>query len=435
MLTDRYMRPEMGHIWSEQRKFETWLEVELATAEAEAEEGIIPVEAARELREKSKFSIERIDEIERQVKHDVIAFTEAVAENVGEAARFLHFGLTSYDVVDTALGLRLRESADLILSDIDALAEVLKKRAFEHKDTIMVGRTHGVHAEPMTFGMKLALWYAEMKRNRERVARAREQVAVGKLSGAVGTFAHLPLSIEEKVCAKLGLKPAAISTQVLQRDRHAEMLSALAIVASTLDKIAVEIRSLQRTEIREVEEFFSKKQKGSSAMPHKRNPVASEQISGLARVVRSNLQAALENIPLWNERDISHSSVERMILPSSFILTDHTLHRMTGIIDGLLVYPENMKKNLESMKGMVFSGQVLLELAKKGLSREEAYRIVQRSAMAVWEGKGDLKSLLAEDPDIQKWLSKDELEAPFDLDRQLKYVDTIYQRVFQSGSP
>lgn len=435
MLTDRYMRPEMGHIWSEQRKFETWLEVELATAEAEAEEGIIPAEAARELREKATFSIERIDEIERQVKHDVIAFTEAVAENVGEAARFLHFGLTSYDVVDTALGLRLRESADLILSDIDALAEVLKKRAFEHKDTIMVGRTHGVHAEPMTFGMKLALWYAEMKRNRERVARAREQVAVGKLSGAVGTFAHLPLSIEEKVCEKLGLKPAAISTQVLQRDRHAEMLSALAIVASTLDKIAVEIRSLQRTEIREVEEFFSKKQKGSSAMPHKRNPVASEQISGLARVVRSNLQAALENIPLWNERDISHSSVERMILPSSFILTDHTLHRMTGIIDGLLVYPENMKKNLESMKGMVFSGQVLLELAKKGLSREEAYRIVQRSAMAVWEGKGDLKSLLAEDPDIQKWLSKDELEAPFDLDRQLKYVDTIYQRVFQSGSP
>jgi adenylosuccinate lyase len=435
MLTDRYMRPEMGHIWSEQRKFETWLEVELATAEAEAEEGIIPVEAARELREKSTFSIERIDEIERQVKHDVIAFTEAVADNVGEAARFLHFGLTSYDVVDTALGLRLRESADLILSDIDALAAVLKKRAFEHKDTIMVGRTHGVHAEPMTFGMKLALWYAEMKRNRERVARAREQVAVGKLSGAVGTFAHLPLSIEEKVCAKLGLKPAAISTQVLQRDRHAEMLSALAIVASTLDKIAVEIRSLQRTEIREVEEFFSKKQKGSSAMPHKRNPVASEQISGLARVVRSNLQAALENIPLWNERDISHSSVERMILPSSFILTDHILHRMTGIIDGLLVYPENMKKNLESMKGMVFSGQVLLELAKKGLSREEAYRIVQRNAMAVWEGKGDLKSLLAEDPDIQKWLSKDELAAPFDLDRQLKYVDIIYERVFQSGSP
>jgi adenylosuccinate lyase len=296
----------------------------------------------------------------------------------------------------------------------------------------MVGRTHGVHAEPMTFGMKLALWYAEMKRNRKRVARAREQVAVGKLSGAVGTFAHLPLSIEEKVCAKLGLKPAAISTQVLQRDRHAEMLSALAIVASTLDKIAVEIRSLQRTEIREVEEFFSKKQKGSSSMPHKRNPVASEQISGLARVVRGNLQAALENIPLWNERDISHSSVERMILPSSFILTDHILHRMTGIIDGLLVYPENMKKNLESMKGMVFSGQVLLELAKKGLTREEAYRIVQRSAMAVWEGKGDLKSLLAEDPDIERWLSKDELGAAFDLDRQLKYVDTIYQRVFSS---
>jgi adenylosuccinate lyase len=432
MLTDRYMRAEMGRIWSEQRKFETWLEVELATADAEAEEGIIPAEAARELREKSKFSIERIDEIERQVKHDVIAFTEAVAENVGEASRFLHFGLTSYDVVDTALGLRLRESADLILSGIDALAEVLKRRAYEHKNTIMVGRTHGVHAEPMTFGMKLALWYAEMKRNRDRVARGRELVAVGKLSGAVGTFAHLPLSIEEKVCAKLGLKPAAISTQVLQRDRHAEILSALAILASTLDKMAVEIRSLQRTEIREVEEFFSKKQKGSSAMPHKRNPVASEQISGLARVVRGNLQAALENIPLWNERDISHSSAERMILPSSFILTDHILHRMTGIIDELHVYPENMKKNLDSMKGMVFSGQVLLELAKKGLSREEAYRIVQRNAMDVWAGKGDLKSLLAEDPDIQKWLTTDELEAPFDLDRQLRYVDTIYERVFSS---
>jgi adenylosuccinate lyase len=434
MLTDRYMRPEMGHIWSEQRKFETWLEVELAAAEAEADEGIIPAEAARELRQKSTFAIERIDEIERQVKHDVIAFTQAVAENVGEAARFLHFGLTSYDVVDTALGLRLRESADLILSDIDALTRVLDKRAHEHKDTVMVGRTHGVHAEPMTFGMKLAVWYAEMRRNRERVARAREQVSVGKLSGAVGTFAHLPLSIEEKVCEKLGLKPAAISTQVIQRDRHAEMLSALAIVASSLDKIAVEVRSLQRTEIREVEEFFSKKQKGSSAMPHKRNPVASEQISGLARVVRGNLQAALENIPLWNERDISHSSVERMILPSSFILTDYILRRTTEIIEGLLVYPENMKRNLDSMKGMIFSGQVLLALAKKGLSREEAYRIVQRNAMAVWEDKGDFKSLLAQDPDIQKWLSGDELEAAFDLNRQLKHVDTIYERVFKSGA-
>jgi adenylosuccinate lyase len=423
----------MGRIWSEQRKFETWLEVELAAAEVMADVGIIPAEAARELREKSTFSIERIDEIERQVKHDVIAFTQAVAENVGQAARFLHFGLTSYDVVDTALGLRLRESADLILSDIDRLAEVLKRRAYEHKDTIMVGRTHGVHAEPMAFGMKLALWYSEMRRNRERVAHAREQVSVGKLSGAVGTFAHLPPSIEEAVCEKLALKPAAISTQILQRDRHAEMLSSLAVLAGTLDKIAVEIRSLQRTEIREVEEFFSKKQKGSSAMPHKRNPVASENVSGLARVIRGNALAAFENMALWNERDISHSSAERMILPSSFILTDNILRRMTEILDELLVYPDNMKRNLDSMKGMVFSGQVLLELAKKGLSREDAYRIVQRNAMAVWEGKGNLESLLAEDPDVGKWLSRDELAALFNLERQLEHVDAIYERVFQSG--
>ncbi len=425
------MRPEMGRIWSEQRKFETWLEVELAAADVMAEEGIVPVEAARALREKSTFSIDRIDEIEKQVKHDVIAFTQAVAENVGESARFLHFGLTSYDVVDTALGLRLRESADLILFDIDTFLAILESRAQEHKTTVMVGRTHGVHAEPMTFGLKLALWYAEMKRNRERVAHARAQVAVGKLSGAVGTFGNLPPLIEEKVCEKLGLQPAPISTQVLGRDRHAEMLSALAIVASSLDKIAVEIRSLQRTEIREVEEFFSKKQKGSSAMPHKRNPVASEQISGLARVIRSNLQAALENIPLWNERDISHSSVERMILPSSFILTDHILRRTTEVVRELLVYPARMREVLDSMKGLVFSGQILLELAKKGLSREKAYSIVQKNAMAVWEGKGDFKSLLSADPEIKEWLSVDELEATFDLDRQLKHVDTIYERVFK----
>lgn len=432
MLTDRYTRPEMGRIWSEQRKFETWLEVELAAADVMAEDGIIPEEAARDLREKSTFSIDRIDEIEKQVKHDVVAFTQAVAENVGESARFLHFGLTSYDVVDTALGLRLKEAADLILRDIEALSVVLEVRAQEHKRTIMVGRTHGIHAEPMTFGLKLALWYAEMQRNRERVTHAREQVAVGKLSGAVGTFGHFPPSIEERVCTKLGLTPALISTQVLQRDRHAEMLSALAILASSLDKIAVEIRSLQRTEIREVEEFFSKKQKGSSSMPHKRNPVVSEQISGLARVIRGNLQAALENVALWNERDISHSSVERMILPSSFILTDHICRRTTEVLKELLVYPESMQDNLDSMKGLVFSGQVLLDLAAKGLSREDAYRLVQRNAMAVWEGKGDFKSLLTTDPEISEWLSAQELEAAFDLDRQLKYVDTIYERVFKN---
>jgi adenylosuccinate lyase len=354
-----------------------------------------------------------------------------VAENVGEAARFLHFGLTSYDVVDTAQGLRLRESADLILAGIDSLASVLKKRAYEHQRTLMVGRTHGVHAEPMTFGMKLALWYAEIRRSRERVARAREQIAVGKLSGAVGTFAHLPPDIEEKVCGKLGLRAAPISSQVLQRDRHAEMLSVLAILASSLDKIAVEIRSLQRTEIREVEEFFSEKQKGSSAMPHKRNPVLSENISGLARVIRANVQVALENIPLWNERDISHSSAERMILPESFILTDHLLRRATNILDRLIVYPERMRENLESMKGLVYSGQVLLALAKKGLSREEAYRIVQRNAMAVWEEKGDLKSLLKKDPDVKDQLSSTELEAAFNLTRQMRHIETVFERVFR----
>ncbi|HLE21943.1 MAG TPA: adenylosuccinate lyase [Vicinamibacteria bacterium] len=432
MLTDRYTHPEMGHLWSEQKKFATWLAVEIAAAEAMAAEGIVPAEAVREIKKKAGFSIERIDAIEREVKHDVVAFTQAVAETVGDAGRWIHFGLTSSDVVDTALGLRLRDAADLILVDLDALLEVLRNRAFDHKRTLMVGRTHGVHAEPMTFGLKLALWYAEVERGRERVARARETVAVGKLSGAVGTFAHLPPSVEEKVCRSLGLKPAPISSQVLGRDRHAEMLGALAILASTLDRIAVEIRSLQRTEIREVEEFFDKDQKGSSSMPHKRNPVGCEQISGLARVIRSNSQAALENITLWHERDISHSSAERMILPSSFILTDHILRRMTDILNNLIVYPERMRQNLESLRGLVFSGQVLLELAKRGLSREEAYRVVQRNAMAAWNGKEDFKSLLEKDPDIKGRLSTEELNETFDYQSQMRQVDTIFQRVFGS---
>ena len=432
MLTDRYTHPEMGHLWSEQKKFETWLAVEIAAAEAMAAEGIVPAESVRQIKKKAGFSIERIDAIERQVKHDMVAFTQAVAETVGDAGRWIHFGLTSSDVVDTALGLRLRDAADLILVDLDALLEVLRNRAFDHKRTLMVGRTHGVHAEPMTFGLKLALWYAEVKRGRERVARARETVAVGKLSGAVGTFAHLPPSVEERVCRALGLKPAPISSQVLGRDRHAEMLGALAILASTLDRIAVEIRSLQRTEIREVEEFFDRDQKGSSSMPHKRNPVGCEQISGLARVIRSNSQAALENITLWHERDISHSSAERMILPSSFILTDHILRRMTDILNNLIVYPERMRQNLESLRGLVFSGQVLLELAKRGLSREEAYRIVQRNAMAAWNGKEDFKSLVEKDPDIKGRLSTEELNETFDYQSQMRQVDTIFQRVFGS---
>ncbi len=430
MLTDRYVHPEMGRIWSEESKFDAWREVEVVAAEVMAEEGIIPKAAAQEIRAKASCTIARIDEIERDVKHDVLAFTQALAESVGENGRFIHFGLTSYDVVDTALGMRMRDAMDLILKDVEALSSVLKSRAFDHKRTVMVGRTHGVHAEPMTFGMKLALWYAEMERNRARLERAREVVAVGKLSGAVGTFAHLPPVIEEKICARLGLTPAPIATQVLQRDRHAEALSALAIVASTLDKIAVEIRSLQRTEIREVEEFFSEKQKGSSAMPHKRNPVISENISGLARVIRGNLQAALENVPLWNERDISHSSAERMILPQSFLLTDHILRRATSVLDNLIVYPEKMRENLDSMKGLVFSGQVLLELAKKGLAREEAYRLVQRNAMAVWQKKGSLRELLGSDPEVQKWLDEAALDRAFDLDRQMAHIDTIYRRVF-----
>ena len=431
MLTNRYVHPEMGHIWSEEAKFDSWMEVEIAAAEVMAEAGIIPKDAAREIRKKANYSIERIDAIEKEVKHDVVAFTQSMAENVGPAGRFIHFGLTSYDVVDTALGIRLREATDLILKNVEKLLSVLKKRAYTHKKTVMVGRTHGVHAEPMTFGMKLALWYSEMRRNHQRLTAARQRVAVGKLSGAVGTFAHLPPDIEEKVCAKIGLTPASVSTQVLQRDRHAEALSSLAILASTLDKIAIEIRSLQRTEIREVEEFFSKKQKGSSAMPHKRNPVVSEQISGLARVIRGNLQTGLENIPLWNERDISHSSAERMILPSSYILTDHILRRATTVIDKLIVYPEHMRNNLESMKGLVFSGQVLLELAKKGLSREEAYRLVQKNAMLVWQDQSSFQELISSDKEITKWLSNSEINSAFNLEKQLKHVDTIYQRVFE----
>jgi adenylosuccinate lyase len=435
MLTDRYVHPEMGRLWSEEAKFDAWLEVEMVAAEVMAEEGLVPKEAAVEIRKKASYSIDRIDAIEREVKHDVLAFTQALAESVGEpSGRWIHFGLTSYDVVDTALGMRMRDAMDVILRDVEGLMAVLKSRAFDHKKTVMVGRTHGVHAEPMTFGMKLALWYAEMERNRARLERARKTVAVGKLSGAVGTFAHLSPGIEEKICARLALEPAPIATQVLQRDRHAEALSALAITSSTLDKIAVEIRSLQRTEIREVEEFFSEKQKGSSAMPHKRNPVISEQISGLARVVRANLQAGLENIPLWNERDISHSSAERMILPQSFLLTDHMLRRATSLLDNLIVYPERMRENLESMKGLVFSGQVLLELAKKGLAREEAYRIVQRNAMAVWQRKGGLRELLANDPDVRRWLDESDLDRAFDLNGQLAHVDAIYRRVFGSAS-
>jgi adenylosuccinate lyase len=424
----------MSAIWAEQRRFETWLAVELAAADTMAEAGIVPAEAARELRQKAGFDIARIDEIEQTTQHDVIAFTTAVAERVGPAARWLHFGLTSSDVVDTALALQMREACDLILEDLDALAAAIKVRAFEHKRTPMMGRTHGVHAEPMTFGLKLVLWYAEVQRGIVRVRRAREAVAVGKISGAVGTFAHLPPAIEEGVCRRLGLTPAPIATQVIQRDRHAELMTTLAITAASLEKFALEIRGLQKTELGEVEEPFGKGQKGSSAMPHKRNPVGCEQVCGLARVVRANAMAALENVALWHERDISHSSVERVILPDSFLALDHMLRRFTRIVAGMVAYPERMLENIGRSRGVVFSGQVLLELARRGLSREQAYVWVQRNAMRSFHEQKDFRELLLADTDIMGVLTREEIDRTFSLDEQLKHVDTLFTRVFGAAS-
>ena len=427
----RYTNPEMGAIWSEQRRYETWLEVELAAADAMAEAGIVPAEAARELRAKAAFDIARIEEIEQTTQHDVIAFTTAVAEKVGPSARWLHFGLTSSDVVDTAQAIQMREACDLIIRNIAALMETVRERAEEHRRTPMIGRTHGVHAEPMTFGLKLALWYAELQRDLDRVLRARDTISVGKISGAVGTFAHLDPAIEARVCEKLGLQPAPVSSQVIQRDRHAELMSALAITAASLEKFALEIRGLQKTEIGEVEEPFGKGQKGSSAMPHKRNPIGSEQITGLSRLIRSNSLAALENIALWHERDISHSSVERVILPDSFIALDHMLRRFTRIVRGMVVYPDRMKENLERSRGVVFSGTILLELARRGISREQAYEWVQRNAMRSFHEKKDFKRLLLADEDLQKALPAEEIEKAFDLDEQLRNVDRIFDRVFR----
>ncbi|HTG98646.1 MAG TPA: adenylosuccinate lyase [Vicinamibacterales bacterium] len=426
----RYTHPEMGTIWTEQRRYETWLEVELAAAEAMSEAGLVPSDAARELRAKATFDIGRIEEIEQTTQHDVIAFTTAVAEKVGPAARWLHFGLTSSDVVDTAQALQMREACDVILKDITDLMEAVRVRADEHRRTPMIGRTHGVHAEPMTFGLKLALWYAELQRDLERVLRARHVISVGKISGAVGTFAHLDPAIEANVCARLRLQAAPVSSQIIQRDRHAELMAALAITAASLEKFALEIRGLQKTEIGEVEEPFGKGQKGSSAMPHKRNPVGCEQITGLARLVRANAVAALENIALWHERDISHSSVERVILPDSFIALDHMLRRFTRIVRGVVVYPERMRENLNRSRGVVFSGTVLLELAKRGISREQAYEWVQRNAMRSFHEQKDFKTLLLADPDLTRVLSPSEIEKAFDLNDQLRNVDAIFDRVF-----
>jgi adenylosuccinate lyase len=421
----------MGRVWSDQRKYETWLQVELAAVDAMAHAGIVPEDAARDLRARASFSIERIEEIEQVTQHDVIAFTTAVAENAGPSARWLHFGLTSSDVIDTAQALQMREACDLILKDLRALLDAVRERAEEHRRTPMIGRTHGVHAEPMTFGLKLALWYAELQRDVARIERAREVVSVGKLSGAVGTFAHLPPSIEADVCRTLGLQPAAVASQVIQRDRHAELLSMLAIAGSTLEKCALEIRGLQKTEIGEVEEPFAKGQKGSSAMPHKRNPIGSEQIVGLARLLRANAGAAFENNALWHERDISHSSVERVILPDTFIALDHMLRRFTRIVKGMVVYPERMRDNLERSGGIVFSGTVLLELARRGVSREQAYEWVQRNAMRAFHEKRMFKSLLLDDPDVTRVLAPAEIERAFDLDDQFRHIDQIFNRVFQ----
>jgi adenylosuccinate lyase len=426
----RYTRPEMARIWSEENRFRTWLAVEVAATETLAEAGLVPKNAAQAIRERADFRLERIHEIEAEVRHDVIAFTTAVAEIVGPHARWFHYGLTSNDVVDTAQALLIRQASQVIAQDLERLAEVLESRAWEFKDTPMVGRTHGIHAEPITFGFKLANWYAETRRNIARFMAAAEDMRVGKFSGAVGIFAHLSPELEEKICARLGLQAAAVSSQVIQRDRHAHYLSTLAVIASTLDKMATEIRHLQRTEVREAEEFFSEKQKGSSAMPHKRNPVTLEQISGLARVVRSNAQAGLENVALWHERDISHSSVERVILPDSTTLTDYLLSKTAHVIETMFVYPDRMRTNLESTRGLIFSGQLLLDLVEHGVSREDAYRLVQAHAMRAWREGLDFRELILADRQITDQVPRKQIEYAFDLSRQLKNVDKIFARVF-----
>jgi adenylosuccinate lyase len=436
-LIDRYTRPAMGRIWTEENKYRCWLQVESAASTVLAEDGVIPTEAAVAIATKAGFSVARIQEIEAEVKHDVIAFTTAVSESLnaqGLAAqsRWLHYGLTSNDIVDTAQALQVKEASVLIRAGLVELLTVLKRRAIEFKHTPIIGRTHGIHAEPTTFGLKLLNWYAEMERNITRFAAATEDMRVGKLSGAVGTFGHLKPEHEEKICARLGLKPAAVATQVIQRDRHATYISTLAIIGSTLDKIAVEVRHLQRTEVREAQEYFSEKQKGSSAMPHKKNPITSEQISGLARVLRGNAQVAFEDIALWHERDISHSSVERVIFPDSTILVDYLLAKTTDLIDRLLVYPERMKKNLESTGGLIFSGQLLLDLAEAGMLREDAYKLVQTHAMRAWKEDLVFRDEVAKDAAITKLLSQEKLAHTFDYTRQLGNVDAIFRRVLDS---
>src|SRR5438309_8421306 len=425
----------MARIWSDENRFRTWLAVEVAATETLAEAGLVPKDAAQAIKQRADFRLDRIHEIEAEVRHDVIAFTTAVAEIVGPHARWFHYGLTSNDVVDTAQALLIHQASQVIVQDLQRLSEILERRAWEFKDTPMVGRTHGIHAEPITFGFKIANWYSETQRNIARFMAAAEDMRVGKFSGAVGIFAHLTPELEEKICARLGLKAAAVSSQVIQRDRHAHYLGTLAVIVSTLDKIATEIRHLQRTEVREAEEYFSEKQKGSSAMPHKRNPVTLEQISGLARVVRSNSQAGLENVPLWHERDISHSSVERVILPDSTTLTDYMLSKTANQIDTMLVYPERMLVNLNSTRGLVFSGQVLLDLVEHGVSREDAYRMVQAHAMRAWKEGLDFHQLVVNDEEITRHVPRQKIEQAFDVKRQLRNIDKIFARVFDEPQP
>jgi adenylosuccinate lyase len=429
-MIERYTLPEMGAIWSLQNKFQKWLDVEIAVCEVHAEDGVIPAAALEQIRSKAAFTLDRINEIEKTTDHDVIAFTTNLAENIGEAARFVHYGLTSSDVVDTANALLLKEACDILLAKIDELLPVLKRRAYEFKDTPQIGRTHGIHAEPTSFGLVWALWYSEMERNRERLVRAKEAVAVGKISGAVGAFAHLSPDVEERVCAKLGLKAADVSTQVIQRDRYAEYLCTLAIVASTLEKIALQVRHWQRTEVREAQEKFKTGQKGSSAMPHKRNPILSERICGMARTVRANSIVGLENVALWHERDISHSSAERIVLPDSSATLDYILAKTTSLLDTLIVYPENMLKNLNLTRGLVFSGQLLLALTQKGVSREDAYSWTQRNAMQVWDKGGDYEDLVKKDADISSRLSAKEIVRVFDVKHYLRNVEIVFERVF-----
>ncbi len=438
-MIERYTRPQMGRIWSDENKYRCWLKVEAEAGRVLAEDGVIPAAAAEAIATKATVSAARVAAIEAEVKHDVIAFTTAVAETLKDQSldahsRWLHYGLTSNDVVDTAQALQVKEASTLLTEGIAALLAVLKRRAVEFKNTPTIGRTHGVHAEPTTFGLKLLNWYAEMERNQTRFAAAAEDMRVGKLSGAVGTFGHLKPEHEERICAALGLKPAPVATQVIQRDRHAAYISTIAIVGSTLDKIAVEVRHLQRTEVREAQEYFSEKQKGSSAMPHKKNPIVSEQISGLARVLRANAQAAFEDVALWHERDISHSSVERVIFPDSTILLDYLLTKTTDLIDRLLVYPERMLRNLESTGGLIFSGQLLLDLAEAGMLREDAYRLVQSHAMRAWKDDLNFREEVACDPAIASLLSPEKLEETFDYTRQLGNVGAIFKRVLGDAS-